>query len=289
MEIADIFKYSQSDWVKYSDYEYKASPNGELYITPTKNATVNIYNPLQEMDKLLIDTLNIGRLAAADEPDMPKVKSEILAYVKRYGLLGFMVSFPLSMDFLEKREVLLGDNPLTDEQTMRTKDYIKLFIPFEIEQSGNGDSAAHSLSVTMFMSRPPVYEIAFGRGYGEKFEWLCGLFGEMYSHFAAAAYYDKTDDVTVKSMYAGMVDAFKMYGLGFRVKMLDVPTLLWDFSSLKITIETLYGFYLTDPDRPLRICKHCGKVFVSRNSKAEFCSIPCRNQFNVYKSRKNRG
>jgi len=281
MEIADIFKYSQSDWVKYSDYEYKASPNGELYIMPTKNATVNVYNPLQEMDKLLIDTLNIGRLAAADEPEMPKVKSEILTYVKRYGLLGFMISFPLSMDFLEKNYVLLGDNPLTNEQTMKTKDYLKLFIPFKIEQSENDSN----LPAAMFMSRPPVYEIAFGRGYGEKFEWICGLFSKMFIHFAAAFYYDKTEDIAVKSMYAGIVDAFKMYGLGFRVKMMGAPTLLWDFSSLKTAIDTLYGFYLTDPDRPLRICKHCRKVFVTRNTRGEFCSIPCRNQFNVYKSR----
>jgi len=281
MELKEIFKYSQSDWVRYSDYEYRATPGGELYIMPSKTATISIYNPLQEMDGLLTDTLNIGRLSADDNPDMPKVKSEVLAYVKRYGLLGFMASFPLSMDFLEKRDVLLGDNPLTSEQTMKTKDYLKLFMPFEIEQTGDSGG----VPVTAFMSRPPVYEIAFGRGYGEKFEWINGLFGEMYTHFAAAFYYDKTDDVAVQSVYSGIVDAFKMYGLGFRVKMLGAPTLLWDFSSLKNTFETLYGFYLTDPDKPLRICKHCGKVFVSRNSKAEFCTVPCRNQFNVYKSR----
>ena len=105
------------------------------------------------------------------------------------------------------------------------------------------------------------------------------------AQFAAAFYYDKTDDVAVQGVYSGIVDAFKMYGLGFRVKMMGAPTLLWDFSSLKIALETLYGFYLTDPDRPLRICKHCGKVFVSRKSTAEFCSVPCRNQYNVYKSR----
>jgi hypothetical protein len=234
------------------------------------------------MDKLLIDSLNIGRLAADGKPDTAKIKTEILAYVKKYGLLGFMVSFPLSMDFLEKRDVLLGSNPLTDEQTMKTKDYLKLFMPFEIEQSEENGG----VPVTAFMSRPPVYEIAFGKGYGEKFEWISGLFGEIYTHFAAAFYYDKTDDVAVKSIYSGIVDAFKMYGLGFRVKMLDTPMLVWDFSSLKIAIETLYGFYLTDSDRPLRICKHCGKVFISRNSKAEFCTVPCRNQFNVYKSRR---
>jgi hypothetical protein len=168
---------------------------------------------------------------------------------------------------------------------MKTSDYISLFTPFEIEQSQNEGS----MPVAMLMQRPLVYEIAFGRGYGERFEWISGLFREMFTHFAAAFYHGQTDNVAVRGMYADIVDGFKMYGLGFCVKMLDVPTMMWDFSSLKIAMETLYGFYLTDSDRPLRICKHCGKVFVSRNSKAEFCSAQCRNQYNVYKSRRRNG
>ena len=287
MVFRDMFKYSQSDWVRYSDYEYRATPDGELYIVPTAAASINIYNPLQDIDNLLIDSLNIGRLLISENPDMPKIKLEILSYAKRYGLLGFMVSFPLSMDFLENKDVLLGKNMLTSEQTMKTKDYLNLFMPFEkMAVTSNSVSSENALPVTMFMDRPLVYEIAFGKLYGEKFEWMSKFFSELYTHFGAAFFYSKTDNMLEKSLHSSIVDAFKMYGLGFRIKMLDKPTLIWDFSSLKNTIETLYGFYLADADRPLRLCKHCGKIFISRNSKAEFCRIPCRNQFNVYKSRR---
>ena len=42
---------------------------------------------------------------------------------------------------------------------------------------------------------------------------------------------------------------------------------------------------LCSEKNPLKICKHCGKVFYAKNPKAEYCSPQCRNQANVYKSR----
>ncbi|MCL2253512.1 MAG: hypothetical protein FWC09_03635 [Lachnospiraceae bacterium] len=153
-----------------------------------------------------------------------------------------------------------------------------LFSSADIAMAENFVMSDNTLPVTMFTGRPLVYEIVFSRLYGEKFEWMSVYFKELYLHFAAAFRYSKTDDISLKSLYSKVVDSFKMYGLGFRLKMLDKPTLIWDFSSLKNTIDTLYGFYPADADRPLRICKHCDKVFISHNSKAEFCKVPCRNQ-----------
>lgn len=80
----------------------------------------------------------------------------------------------------------------------------------------------------------------------------------------------------------------KEYGLSYRRKLLKTPTIVWDFSALKTAIDTLYSFYATDPEKPLRICKHCGKAFVTANKRAEFRSVPCRNQFNAHKSRGKR-
>lgn len=36
---------------------------------------------------------------------------------------------------------------------------------------------------------------------------------------------------------------------------------------------------------PIKMCKHCGNIFLSINPKAEYCSPKCRNKANVYKSR----
>ena len=47
----------------------------------------------------------------------------------------------------------------------------------------------------------------------------------------------------------------------------------------------MLSFLLVDDDRPLRLCKHCQKVFLSNRANAVFCSPRCKNQYNVYKSR----
>ena len=57
------------------------------------------------------------------------------------------------------------------------------------------------------------------------------------------------------------------------------------FKILKQAIDMSFGFMVCSEKNPLRICKHCGKVFYAKNPKAEYDSSQCRNQANVYKSR----
>ena len=296
VEIKELFKHSNSDWIKYSDYEYKATPEGELYLTPAENATISIVNPLQAADALLVDALNIGHLCMPEQPDMPKIKAQILAFVKQYGLLGLMTSYPLKLDFIEKKEVLLNTNPLTDKSVMKTAAYLKHFLPFctdtAIMESPHNNIAGvetSSLPITMFMDRPPVYEIVFSNKYAEKFDWLMNAFRYWYVHLGACSYYDKTEEDIIRQLHVQTMQTFSMQGLSYRIKLVKTPTIVWEFPSLKAAIDALYSFYVTDPERPLRICKHCGKAFVAKNRRTEFCTVPCRNQFNVYKSRRKQG
>ena len=48
----------------------------------------------------------------------------------------------------------------------------------------------------------------------------------------------------------------------------------------------MFSFMLTDEDSPLKLCKHCQKVFAASRQSNLFCSPKCKNQYNVYKSRK---
>ena len=74
-----------------------------------------------------------------------------------------------------------------------------------------------------------------------------------------------------------------------RIELLDNPTIYWYFHSLLLGIQMMYSFMLVDENQPLRLCKHCQKVFLGSRSNAAFCSPRCKNQYNVYKSRgKNR-
>ena len=42
---------------------------------------------------------------------------------------------------------------------------------------------------------------------------------------------------------------------------------------------------VTDEKSTLKVCKHCGSVFVAGRPNSIFCSGKCKNQYNVYKSR----
>lgn len=59
---------------------------------------------------------------------------------------------------------------------------------------------------------------------------------------------------------------------------------------LLLGVQMMFSFLLVDGEKPLRLCKHCQKVFLSSRSNSAFCSPRCKNQYNVYKSRgKNKG
>ena len=74
-----------------------------------------------------------------------------------------------------------------------------------------------------------------------------------------------------------------------RIELLDNPTIYWYFHSLLLGIQMMYSFMLVDENQPLRLCKHCQKVFLGSRSNAAFCSPRCKNQYNVYKSRSKKG
>ena len=42
----NLFERTSSNWVRYSEYEWRAAEDGTLYLTPTKTAQPSIYDPL---------------------------------------------------------------------------------------------------------------------------------------------------------------------------------------------------------------------------------------------------
>ena len=62
-------------------------------------------------------------------------------------------------------------------------------------------------------------------------------------------------------------------------------SLQWVFNSLASALDTILLVKICDKNQPLRMCKHCGKLFIAENVRAEYDTPQCRNQANVYKSR----
>jgi len=201
----------------------------------------------------------------------------------KYGLLGFMTAIPLNGNFMEYPHVFLGRNGFFETDFMETRECLQVFQPFGIKQGQ--PKTGFAMLPALIMGKTLEYSIVFYRNYAECTDWLFGVFSEFYTHFAACAAYHTMDNPVLQGRCADIVSSFCEYGLGFRMRMDGKPMLVWDFNSLKTALETVYAFLVSSADQPLRMCKHCGKVFFATHGRTEFCSGRCRNQFNVYKSR----
>ncbi len=82
------------------------------------------------------------------------------------------------------------------------------------------------------------------------------------------------------------LDFFKARNITINAKAGDAHfSLQWVFNFLASALDTILLVKICDKKQPLRICKHCGKLFIAENVRAEYDTPQCRNQANVYKSR----
>lgn len=89
----NLFERTSSNWVRYSEYEWRAAEGGTLYLTPTKTAQPSIYDPLAEYQKIVLDAINIGRMGMSKKPDA-EIQKAIQQFAVKYGLFGLMTALP---------------------------------------------------------------------------------------------------------------------------------------------------------------------------------------------------
>ena len=293
----NLFERTSSHWVRYSEYEWRAAEDGTLYLTPAKNAKPEIYDPLKDAQQLVLDALNIGRLCMSKKPDSD-IQKEVKSFALKYGLFGLMTALPTTPKFMEYENVYLPKNHFIKEETMRTEDYLALFFPFDkldvikrgVESLWNiqNDRAMMALAMTM-SDKPMAVNMCFQREYAEKYDWLKQQFTNWIFVFSTSMLYyedyDKTDEDT-RNLFRQSMAAFDGNAPTYHIALYDKPTIVWDFHSLLLGIQMMFSFMLTDDTKPLRLCKHCTKVFVASRPSNQFCSPECKNRYNVYKSRK---
>lgn len=52
----NLFERTSSNWVRYSEYEWRAAEDGTL--PPSKTAQPSIYDPLAEYQQIVLDAIN---------------------------------------------------------------------------------------------------------------------------------------------------------------------------------------------------------------------------------------
>ena len=50
----NLFERTSSNWVRYSEYEWKEAEDGTLFLTPTATAQPSIYDPLSEYQRIVL-------------------------------------------------------------------------------------------------------------------------------------------------------------------------------------------------------------------------------------------
>lgn len=285
-----------TDWIKYSDYQFKENDAGDLYIVPTEQASFSMYNPFDVAEDLFIDLINIGDLALKADAKTAELndelKRELLIFAKKYGLLGFISASAYNRDIIGDEQVLLiPNNPISKEKMMAEDQYIKLFIPFaeagdvvfkKYKQYVHVQKAEDSPK--FFGKRPLVLDLVFSRFYAEQVRWIIDFAQMLASHFNQLLIYRRksghlTENVTI------MAGRFHAEKIGFTINQLDKTVIAWQFDSLKTAIETIYAFAVTDETILVSRCKHCNQIFISGNLRTKYCSPACRNCANVQKSR----
>ena len=283
----NLFEHTSSTWVRYSSYEYRKF-EGILYITPTSDSTPILYDPLEDYKSLVRDALNLGRLAARVDR-VGKLQTEVMQFVQKYGLLGFMTALPTTPDFMEYEQVYLPKNHFIQEEAMQTEDYLRLFFPFEsldvvkrgVQSRWNisDDNPMMALAMTLD-DRPMAVNLCCQRQYAERYDWIVRVLRDWaFTFLTGFLYYldsERMDDLTREIFHKGIA-AFGGIAPTYHIELRERPIIVWDFHSLLLQVQMLFSVMLTDDSSTMRCCPNCGKVFVSERSKGKLCP-ECRSR-----------
>jgi len=292
----NLFQRASSPWVRYSEYEYKKAGDDHFYITPATGAKPEIYDPLKDAERMVLDALNVGALQM-NRKSGNEVRDAVMEFVGRYGLLGFLTALPTTPSFMDYEAVYLLKSHFIRVVSMTDHDYLTLLFLFEkldIQKNGmasqwnlTGDREMIALALTM-QDAPRAVAMSFQREYAERYDWLAQQFKDLaFSFYSSFLYYNDYDDLAemTRDLYRQGMAAFGGIAPTYHIALLDRPTIIWDFHSLLLCLQMMFSFMLTDTDSTLKACKHCNKIFAASRPNAEFCSPQCKNRYNVYKSR----
>lgn len=127
----------------------------------------------------------------------------------------------------------------------------------------------------------PVYSGIFAKTYGEPLERYQDTLSILYMHFLMVK--GQTDKLSQKeqAQLHKLELTPEACGMNYRLTFGSPPQLIWAPENLLAVLKLSYMLSVSDPASPLKICKSCGEAYYNPNSRSEFCSVNCRNYYNV--------
>lgn len=151
-----------------------------MYLTPTKTAQPDIYDPLAEYQRIVLDAIDIGRMGMREKPDA-EIQKAIQQFAVKYGLFGLMTALPTTPNFMDYEAVYLPKNHFIKAESMDTMEYLKLFFPFDepdvIKNGINSMWTVHNDRIMMALAmtmndKPLAMNMSFQREYAERYDWM---------------------------------------------------------------------------------------------------------------------
>ena len=251
-----LFKYANSFWVKYSDY--------------------------------VINETADGKATESEKHDA------IREFTLKYGLLGIMTALPTTPRFLQYENAFFPVNHFIREESMPVLPYMDEFYPFgklDIHKRGPGEGYRWDLEGdketvllgTLTDGRPLETHMTFQREYAERLDWMEEQFKDWaFNLMVVFFYYEDKDGFTEKQkeFHRQSMAAFDGLTPTYHIGLMDDrPYLVWNFNSLLQGIQLMFSMMLTDENRPIRMCKNCGKAFIARRHRDKFCSKECSEEW----------
>ena len=284
----NFFEHTSASWVHYSDYEWKKTKDGQLYLLPTRGAKPKPYDPMKEAESIVLAAMDIGMMLFRKKP-AAEVRAAMRKFACKYGLLGIMTALPTTAKFIDYEKVYFPYNEIVKTESMETLDYLKLFFPFQIPDfSKDGVQSLWNTSDRMMIALAMTYQtgpqamvMSFMRDYGERYDWLVAVIKEWTFMLVTEYYYydeEQPSDEEARDLYRKGMAAFDGNAPTYHIELRNRPTIVWDFHSLMLNIKLMFSFMLTDENAPLRLCRECAKPFIAPRSNSYFCSPTCREK-----------
>lgn len=281
--------FEEKNIFKFAKYEIKEIGKTKYIVPDSINKKHSSGAPLIDIEKdfeesILIDLLNIGKLAFYNENDIEK---SILDFVNKYSTLGLINDLPLNKYFFLDDKIVLKDYNYIGNSDLTTvvdrKKYFKLFFPTcydnQIKELIN--------EVTKLTETPAMEKYILS----DVNKLLAGsnLYCEPLDMFIQYAkyLYSLLNNITNEDNY-NIDELLKQFEINnVKISLSRKETLVVEFqiTCLKQYIDYYFAKTVAKDINLLKICKFCNKAFLAVNPKAEYDTPQCKNKANVYKSR----
>lgn len=254
--------------VKY--HSIQIHPEHGAYLLGARYGASIEYDPFTVMDQILYALLCIGFGFRRGED----ISDQVQSFCSRYGMLGFEESEVQKR--YEDNSVKLYSGNVLNTKALTKQQQEQVFRPFqrELYLQRRWKKPNRKFEKQDDSSNAPI------------------LFDLDYEHCEAVVWYGRYGQRLLERLEQYQRGESYTLTLG-NARMRYViengqAKRRWTFDSLKSACEVGFAEMLLESVPAIRLCRRCGKPFLTNRTRAAYCSVSCRNVENVKQSRRRK-